>query len=140
MDRAPNSLEIRIERKIAATPEMAYAAWLDAGVPGTPWNAATGQLVMDCKEDGLFYARMGETPHYGRFTKLEPGRALQHTWMSPYTEGHESLVSVTFAADGKDTLMTLVHSGLPNNSNGLAHDKGWNMMLPNFAGSFQAAA
>ena len=139
MDRAPNTLEIRIDRKISASPEAAYAAWLDASVPGTPWNFAA-KLVMDCKEDGLFYARMGETPHFGRFTRLQPGHMLQHTWMSPYTEGQESLVSVTFTADGKDTLMTLVHSGLPNNSNGLAHEKGWNMMLPDFVGSFQAAA
>ena len=124
MDRAPSTLEFRIERRIAASPAVAYAAWLDAAVPGTPWNAA-GKLVMDCQVDGLFYARMGETPHYGRFTRLEAGRAVQHTWMSPYTEGQESLVSVSFAADGKNTLMTLVHSGLPNNSNGMAHEKGW---------------
>jgi uncharacterized protein YndB with AHSA1/START domain len=131
MDRAPNDLEIRIERKIASSPEAAYAAWLDASVPGTPWNFA-GKLVMDCKEDGLFYARMGETPHYGRFTRLEPGRAVQHTWISPPTMGYETLVSVTFAADGKDTLMTLVHSGLPNNSSGLGHEKGWNMIMQSF--------
>ena len=135
MDRAPNSLEIKIERRIAATPQVAYAAWLDASVPGTPWNAA-GKLVMDCKMDGLFYARMGDTPHYGRFTRIEPGRTLQHTWMSPYTEGQESLVSVSFAPDGHDTLMTLVHSGLPDSEHGRLHEKGWNMVIEKFPEQF----
>ena len=139
MDRAPNTLEITIERRISAAPAAVYAAWLDAGVPGTPWSAA-GKLVMDCKEDGLFYARMGETPHFGRFTRLEPGRTVQHSWMSPYTEGLESVVSVRFTADGNDTLMTLVHSGLPNTANGKLHEKGWNAVIEKFPAQFPRKA
>jgi len=131
MDRAANTLEIRLERTIHASPEAAYAAWLDPGVPGTPWNFA-GKLLMDAKEDGLFYARMNETPHYGLFTKLDAGSEIRHTWMSPYTEGQESHVTVTFARKGSDTLMTLVHTGLPNNANGLNHQKGWTYFLDAF--------
>jgi uncharacterized protein YndB with AHSA1/START domain len=135
MDHAANSLEIRIERTIMASPDAAYSAWLDTKVPGTPWNVAA-KLLMDAKEDGLFYARMNDTPHYGLFTRLAPGKEIQHTWMSPYTEGQESLVTVTFARKGSDTLMTLVHTGLPNNANGLAHQKGWTFFMDKFPQQF----
>lgn len=139
MDRAPNTLEVRLERTIAAAPDKAYAAWLDPRVPGTPWNFA-GKLVFDPKVDGLFYARMMETPHYGLFTRLKPGAEIQHTWMSPYTEGQESLVTVTFTATGNDTLMTLVHGGLPDNANGLAHQKGWTHFMDGFPQHFAPTA
>lgn len=135
MDRAANSLEIRFERTIMASPETAYEAWLDPGIPGTPWNAAS-KLVLNAQEDGLFYSRMNETPHYGMFTRLSPGKEIRHTWMSPYTEGQESLVTVTFERKGSDTLMTLVHTGLPNNAKGLAHQDGWAFFMDKFPKHF----
>lgn len=139
MDRAPNTFEVRIERTIPASPDKAYAAWLDPRVPGTPWNAPS-KLLMDCRLDGLFYFRMKETPHYGRFTSLEPGREISHTWMSPYTEGHESQVTVTFTRVGNDTLMVLAHTGLPDNDRGHAHQKGWTFFMDSFPQHFAGAA
>ncbi|PZF77866.1 SRPBCC domain-containing protein [Aestuariivirga litoralis] len=138
MDRAANSLDIRIERTIQATPQAAYAAWLDPEVPGTPWNAAV-KLIMECKPDGLFYARMSDTPHYGRFIELAQGRLISHSWMSPYTEGQETLVTVSFIAQGHDTLMVLVHTGLPGNANGEAHREGWSYFMDRFPLQFRAA-
>ena len=38
---------------------------------------------------------------------------MQHTWVSPNTLGEESTVTLTFQKQGEETLMTLVHSGLP---------------------------
>ena len=38
----------------------------------------------------------------------------------------------TFKKKGKDTLMTLVHSGLPNNSKGKGHQEGWTYFLDKF--------
>jgi uncharacterized protein YndB with AHSA1/START domain len=139
MDRAATNLEIRIERTIQAAPEKAYDAWLDPGVPGTPWNAAS-KLILDSKLDGLFYTRMKDTPHYGRFTVLERGREIRHTWMSPYTEGQESVVTVTFTRAGNDTQMVLVHTGLPDNDNGQAHRKGWTFFMDSFPRHFAGGA
>jgi len=137
MDRAANSLEIRIERKINAAPDVAYDAWLDPTVPGTPWNAAA-RLILDCKPDGLFRIRMNDVPHYGRFIELARGRLITHSWMSPYTEGQESMVKVSFIAQGHDTLMVLEHSGLPDNSRGEAHRGGWTFFMDSFPQHFAA--
>jgi hypothetical protein len=52
--------------------------------------------------------------------------------MSPNTSGLESTVTVTFKKKGKDTVMTLVHSGLPDTDGGRSHEKGWNYFLDGF--------
>src|SRR5215468_9998638 len=113
MTNSKKTLEFTFERTIPAAPAAVFDAWLNPKIPGNPWNAAE-KFILDPKVDGLFYWRLQGTSHYGRFTQLErPGR-IQHTWVSPYTLGQESTVSVTFKQQGKDTLMTLVHSDLPD--------------------------
>lgn len=135
MDRAPATLTIAMERTIAASPEEAFDAWLNPAIPGSPWNAGS-KLILDAKTDGLFYIRMNDTPHYGRFTHLDRGRELRHSWMSPYTEGHESQVVVTFTKIGHDTQMRLVHSGLPDSERGRAHEEGWTYFMDRFPAQF----
>jgi len=133
------TIEFKIERTIPTSPGDAFDGWLNPKIPGNPWNAAD-KLLLDPKVDGFFYWAVRGTPHYGRFTKIErPGR-IQHTWMSPNTLGQESTVTVTFEKKGKDTLMTLVHSGLPDTEGGRSHDKGWNYFLDIFPGQFMDAS
>ncbi|HVY88153.1 MAG TPA: SRPBCC domain-containing protein [Hyphomonadaceae bacterium] len=137
MTTPTKSLEIVVERTIPAPPDEVFDAWLDPKVPGSPWSQ-NEKLIVDPRPEGLWYWRsMGGTPHYGRFTEVaRPGR-LQHTWMSPNTLGLESIVTVTFQKKGADTLLTLIHSGLPNDAMAQAHDKGWNTILDRFgAASF----
>jgi uncharacterized protein YndB with AHSA1/START domain len=133
------TIEFKIERTIPTSPGDAFDGWLNPKIPGNPWNAAD-KLLLDPRVDGFFYWAVRGTPHYGRFTKIErPGR-IQHTWMSPNTLGQESTVAVTFEKKGKDTLMTLVHSGLPDTEGGRSHDKGWNYFLDIFPGQFMDAS
>ncbi len=135
MDFAARTFELKLERTITASPDEVFAAWIDPAKPGNPWNNAKKSMI-DAKVDGLFYIQMGETPHYGRFLKLDKPRLLQHTWVSPYTEGHESTVTVTFAAKDNDTLMTLHHTGLPANERGHAHKEGWTYFMDLFPTKF----
>jgi len=90
------TIEVTVERTIAASPGEAFDAWLNPKVPGTPWNMAD-KLLLHPRVDGFFFWAIKGTPHYGRFTAVDrPGR-IQHTWMSPNTSGLESMVTVTFA-------------------------------------------
>jgi len=125
------TIEFTIERTIPASPDEVFDAWLDPKIPGTPWNMAD-KLLLNPIVDGFFYWAVRGTPHYGRFTAIERAARIQHTWMSPNTSGLESIVSVTFQAEGKNTLMTLVHSGLPDTDSGRSHEKGWNYFLDGF--------
>src|SRR5690348_2190644 len=129
------TIEVKLERTIPAPPGEVFDAWLDPKIPGNPWNAAE-KFILDPKVDGLFYWRLKGTAHYGRFTRVERPDRLQHTWVSPNTSGLESTVTVTFQADGEDTLMTLLHSGLPDTDEAKGHERGWNYFLGVFGEQF----
>ena len=139
MTDAPKTIEVTIERTIPAPPEDVYDAWLDPKVSGTPWSEAD-KLLLNPTVDGLFYWLTRGTPHYGRFTQTDRGAHLQHTWMSPNTLGLESMVTVTFKKKGDATVMTLVHSGLPDTKPGKGHEGGWNYFIGNFEKQFAAAS
>jgi len=135
MSEPKKTIEVRVERTIHAPADEVFDAWLDPKIPGNPWNIAE-KLLLNPKIDGFFYWLIQGNAHYGRFTEMErPGR-IQHTWMSRSTSGEESTVTVTFQKKGEDTLMTLVHSGLPDTDGGRGHDKGWNFFLDSFTKQF----
>lgn len=129
------TIEIKIERVIPASPSEVYAAWLNPKIPGTPWSEAN-KLILNPKVNALWYWYISGTPHYGLFTKLERGSKIQHTWISPYTKGLESIVTITFKKKGSDTVMTLHHKGLPNDADGRGHNDGWNYFVEKFAKKF----
>jgi uncharacterized protein YndB with AHSA1/START domain len=128
MTDAKKTIEVKIERTIAASPGEAFDAWLNPKIPGNPWNMGD-KLLLNPQVDGFFYWAIKGTPHYGRFTEIERPARIQHTWMSPNTSGLESTVTVSFKKQGASTLMTLVHSGLPDTDSGRGHEKGWNYFM-----------
>lgn len=135
MKKSTKTIEIKVERTIPAPVDEVFDGWLDPKIPGTAWNAAE-RFLLDPKVDGLFYWRLKGTSHYGRFTEIErPGR-IQHTWVSPNTLGQESTVTVTFKKQGDDTLMTLVHSDLPDTDEARGHERGWNHFMEIFREQF----
>lgn len=135
MTATTQTIDVTVERTIPAPPNEVYDAWLNPKTPGTVWNEAD-KFVLDPKVDGLFFWAIKGTSHYGRFTEMQRGARLQHTWMSPSTSGLESTVTVTFRKEGKGTIMTLVHSGLPDTNGGRGHEKGWTFFMEKFAGSY----
>jgi hypothetical protein len=60
--------------------------------------------------------------------------------MSPNTLGLETTVTVTIKKKGKDTLTTLLHTGLPDTDGGRSHEKGWNYFLNIFPEQFTGAS
>jgi uncharacterized protein YndB with AHSA1/START domain len=135
MKNSKKTLEFKFERTIPAPLGEVFDGWLDPKIPGNPWNAAD-KLMFNPKVDGFFYWTFKGTPHYGRFTEVERPDRIQHTWVSPNTLGEESMVTVTFKKQGEETLMTLVHSDLPDTDGGRAHEKGWNYFLDIFPEQF----
>jgi uncharacterized protein YndB with AHSA1/START domain len=139
MIKSKKTIEVKVERTIPASLSEVFDGWLNPKVPGTTWNFAD-KFILNPKVDGLFYWTVHGTPHYGRFTEVKRPARIQHTWMSPYTSGLESKVKVTFKKKGEDTLMTLVHSGLPDTDGGRSHERGWNYFLDIFPKQFTDAS
>jgi uncharacterized protein YndB with AHSA1/START domain len=124
--------EVTVTHMIPATPEKVYDVWLDPKSPGGPWFGAE-RCILNPVVDGLFYNLVKHEnrlwPHFGRFTQLERGRRIEHTWMSEATKGAESVVSITLEARGDETELTLRHSGVPDDEIGLRHKDGWSWIL-----------
>jgi len=139
MKNSDKTLEFKFERSIPAAPSEVYDAWLDPGTPGTPWNESD-KLILNPQVDGLFNWIIRGTSHYGRFTVLERSSRIQHTWVSPNTLGLETIVTVTFKKQGDDTLMTLVHSGLPDDEKGKSHQQGWPYFLDKLVATLSSRA
>ncbi len=128
MSKSKKKLTIKLQRVIPAAPAKVFANWLNPKTPGNPWYEGD-KLIFNPKVNGFFYWYISGTPHYGRFTKIKRGSQVQHTWMSPYTDGQESKVTVNFKKKGQDTLMTLIHSDLPNTEAAKGHEEGWTYFL-----------
>ena len=139
MSEAKKTIEVKVERTIPASPDEVFEAWLSPETPGTPWNMAE-KLLLNPHVDGFFYWLIKGIAHYGRFTEVARPSRLQHTWMSRSTLGEESTVTITFQTRGQDTLMTLVHTDLPDTDGGRGHEKGWNFFLDSFLEPFMAAS
>jgi len=135
MDTNKKTIEIKVERTILAQPDQVYDAWLSSKTPGTPWNIAE-KLVLNAEVDGLFFWHLKGTSHYGRFIEMERASRIQYTWVSPNTFGIESKVTVTFKKQGNETLMTLVHSDLPDCEPARSHESGWGYFLGVFLEQF----
>jgi len=135
MTAPQKKIEVKVERTIPASREEVFDAWFNAKIPGNPWNLAD-KYILDPKADGLFYWSMKDNAHYGRFVVVDRPNRIQNTWVSRSTHGEETMVTIEFKSQGEDTVMTLVHSDLPDTEGGRGHEKGWNYFLNIFPEQF----
>ena len=135
------TMEIKLERTIPAPAAEVFDAWLDPNTPVNPFSG-TKKLIFDLKENALFYfvhRHEGmDIQHYGMFAVIDRPNMVQYTWMSPYTRGLESIVTVTFREKAGETLLSLSHANLPDDEFGRAHDGGWTGYLKKVADLFPA--
>src|SRR5262249_52810066 len=119
MTTTTKTMELTLTRLIPASPAEVFEAWMDPKHPGNPWTDAK-KLIFDGRVDGLFYflhladgrraahdaplALVAPEPwaHYGRFIAIDRDKRIQYAWMSPFTGGLESVVTVTFEKKGED--------------------------------------
>lgn len=143
MTTTTKTMELTFTRTIPAAPAEVFSAWMDPKHPGNPWTDAK-KLLFDGRVDGFFYflhvSDEGEPwPHYGRFLTIERNERVEYGWMSPFTRGLESVVTVTFQKKGDDTVVTLKHANLPDDEKGRAHEGGWTHFMGLFAEQFPAS-
>jgi uncharacterized protein YndB with AHSA1/START domain len=140
---ATGQTDLTVTRLITASPAQVYDVWLDKSSPGGPWFGCK-RAVVDARVDGLFYSCVDfqdrEWAHYGRFVTLERPGHIVHTWVSEATQGLESVVSLTFEEKDGQTLVTLRHTGVPDDDAGRQHADGWAYVLDCIAQRFAPPA
>jgi len=130
---------INLTRQIPASPDEVFDVWIDPEHPGGPWYSPQNDkqqsktIFPEPKVDGLFchvvIAGGQSWVHYGRFTQLERGKVVEHTWVCEATKGRESMVLATFEPKDGGTLVKLVHSGIPDDEEGRGQEAGWKWIL-----------
>ena len=134
------TFDFTVSRVIAGRPEEVFDAWLDTKTPGGVWFGVE-RAIINLAVDGLFYHSVRHEnrswPHYGRFIRLDRGRAIEHTWVSEATRGLESVVTITLEPKDGGTDVTLRHANLPDDDMGHEHKGGWTWYLDALAQRFQ---
>ena len=133
------TMELTLTRTIPATPEEVYDVWIDPKSPGSPWFGISRAIVQP-RVDGLFYHVVlfegHDWAHYGRFVALLRPYRIEHTWVSEATRGLESVVSLTFETHDNATVVTLLHTNLPDDDMGRRHNEGWGFVLDSIVSRF----
>ena len=131
--------ELTIEKPIPAPRRQVFDAWLDPNALATfmrpPQSTISSKAETDPRVGGRFLIvmRVGsrEIPHQGEYREIDRHQRLVFTWHSEYAPA-DSEVTLTFAEAGaRQTLLTLVHRGLPSTARA-AHLDGWTAILGNF--------
>ena len=121
---------VNASRHLNAPPERVFRAWTDPADVKRWFKPA--RLIMNAQVDGLWNSEVEfegkRWPHYGRFTKVEPPRLLEQTWMSEATHGLETLVRVELERRDGGTDIRITHSGLPDDE-AENHRQGWTEIL-----------
>jgi uncharacterized protein YndB with AHSA1/START domain len=135
-----DSIEIKLSRTVNASPDQVFQVWLDAKSPGGPWFGAE-RVILQPAQDGLFYHCVlhegRQWAHYGRFTRIEKPRVIEHTWVSEATKGRETIVTLALEPRGSGTEVTLRHAGVPDDDIGRSHQDGWTFILDAIAKRFE---
>ena len=137
-----NELALKVTQRVEARPERVFDAWLDPKMlaqfmrPGP--ETGTKDIETDPRVGGRYRivmtSEMGEIPHTGEYQIIDRPHRLVFTWNSPHA-APDSLVTLSFEADGDGTLVTLVHEKFNSDSSRDGHEKGWTGILQHLAKS-----
>lgn len=127
---------VTVSRRIAASAERLFDAWLDPASLAV-WMRRDGgepsRVVADPRVGGSFSItmldRFGENVHMGTYQLIDRPRALEFTWRSHATNTADSVVRVTFEPDGDATVVEVRHERLPDAEAASSHSEGWTEIL-----------
>jgi uncharacterized protein YndB with AHSA1/START domain len=91
------------------------------------WQGSRAEL--DPQPGGVYRVWMdANTVASGEFVEVEPPRRVVFTWGwegNPDVPPGSTEVEITLEADGEGTVLTLRHSGLPDDAAAAMHEEGW---------------
>lgn len=126
---------LTLKRRIKAPPSQVFAAWTDPqkivhwfGPNETVAGSVRAQ--MDVRAGGKYQMNFrtedGESHQVGGvYREVVPNSRLVFTWAWHSTPERESLVTVTVAADGDGTILTLHHEQFFDQQARDGHERGW---------------
>ncbi|WP_235949760.1 SRPBCC family protein [Paenibacillus apii] len=132
------AFSLKVERQMKALPEVLYEAWTRKF---DRWFAEPGSVIMEGEVNTVFFfetvsrtaqdSTIRRHPHYGRFLRLEQDRLVEMTWVTGEggTKGAETVVTAQLVPRQGGTLLSLTHSGFPDEDSRDAHEQAWPFVL-----------
>lgn len=121
---------VEISVRIAAKPSTVFRYFTDPERM-VRWQGVRAQL--DPRPGGDYLVDItGRDVAIGRYVEVVPDERVVFTWGWEGNSGvppGSTTVEVTLRPEGDDTLVTLVHSGLPNRDAAESHETGWHHYL-----------
>ena len=124
---------LTIKRRFNAAPAKVFAAWTDPEKVKR-WMSPGEVKMLSAENDAriggrfrwLMQAPDGEKHDVsGVYREVIPNEKLVFTWAWISTPERESLVTLTFKADGDGTLFTMLHEQFFDETARNSHNKGW---------------
>ncbi len=131
------NLLLKLEKRIRASPSRLFRAWLQPE-EFSRWfhsdaSVKLGAVDIDPRPGGRFRIEMfvnGQLrPHEGEYRVVDEPDQLSFTWRSFATGNRDTLVTLTFVAEGESTLITLIQELLSDEAAKRAHQGGWSSIL-----------
>ena len=125
--------ELTREVRVKADPSTIYALLIEPGKQS--WLGTDAEF--DARPGGVYKIQVGgDHPALGEFVEVVPDEKIVFTfgWNEP---GHpipagSTKVAITLIPEGDETLVRLVHSGLPDDAI-TDHEQGWQHFLDRLA-------
>lgn len=125
----PNLLAL--DRHFDATPAFTFALWSNPSLLATWWGPE-GHHLSTCEVDlrpggnWRFNMERDGQPHWinGTYHEVIPDQRLMFSYRFPEFSA-QSIISLTFAAEGQGTRMHFLQTGFPDEDNWRGHQGGW---------------
>lgn len=130
---------VAVERHLGAPPEQVFDAWLNPEQAGqwlfrTP-DGTLERCEVDARVGGRFRIdeRRGAdvAEHHGEYLELDRPRRIAFDFWTSFSD-ERTRVTVTIAADGEGSRLTLTHEGVWDDYEDRTR-QGWTMMLEGLA-------
>jgi uncharacterized protein YndB with AHSA1/START domain len=135
MNAAIATAAVIVRRTIAASAEELFDAWLDPEALATwmrPGTVSSTVAKVEPYEGGSYeitmHSQSGPIVHKGVYRQINRPRRLVFTWVSPFTDMRDTLVTVDFLPAGRSTEVIVTHEQLPDSAKS-AHSAGWTRAL-----------
>ena len=127
-------LTLNIVRHYPAPASELFLAWTDPSRVARwigPRGVSAEVKDMEARPGGAYVIAMhlpsGEIRTVrGVYREVAPSQRLVFTWAWDHDGGHESLITITFRAQGGEIEMTLYQESFANKERRDSHENGWN--------------
>ncbi|MBX3072768.1 SRPBCC domain-containing protein [Candidatus Obscuribacterales bacterium] len=137
---------LEITKVLKAPVERVYKTWTEPEHMAKWFGCAktgTVQIEQDLRVGGNFRVEMHCTDGeiaivHGTFKEIEPNKKLVYTWTNNSQEfpAEDTLVTVLFMGNGKETELRLKHQNFAKEISAQGHSMGWGASLDKFESLF----